>query len=323
MVPVAHNLCVLCVDIRQNSDWTDEYTLGFANLFECFHRVKADAQKSALQKLSVLKAAGFISKPSHKINDKVNFNIGGAGVKAIPALNKLEEAALRKNLPASDKQAPPKKIVKTVKSVKTKEFGKKKEQRKILDKLSSAHIVANPNIRRSKKSGPKTEHKLRKSITPGTVLIILAGRFAGKRVVFLKQLPSGLLLVTGPFKLNGVPMRRVSPNYVIATSTKVDISDVSIPETVNDKYFVKQREVLPRGEKLFFKGGKPVLKAGEKAPKRPNELDAFEASEERKALQESVDGPIISSVQKVEYLGDYLKTRFTLSDKDKPHEMKF
>merc|ERR1712085_145714 len=81
--------------------------------------------------------------------------------------------------------------------------------------------------------------KLKSSIKPGSVLILLAGRFRGRRVVFLKQLQSGLLLVTGPYAVNGVPLRRVNQRFCIATSSKVDLKGGDYSK-VNDKYFARE-----------------------------------------------------------------------------------
>merc|ERR1711974_571309 len=84
--------------------------------------------------------------------------------------------------------------------------------------------------------------KLKKSLTPGTIVILLAGRHKGKRVVFVKDLQdSGLILVSGPYKVNVVPLRRVPQSYVIATQTSVDVSNVLVPDAVNDAMFKKPR----------------------------------------------------------------------------------
>uniref|UniRef100_A0A1D1XIP6 60S ribosomal protein L6 n=1 Tax=Anthurium amnicola TaxID=1678845 RepID=A0A1D1XIP6_9ARAE len=150
--------------------------------------------------------------------------------------------------------------------------------------------------------------KLKASITPGTVLILLAGRFMGKRVVFLKQLPSGLLLVTGPFKINGVPIRRVNQAYVIGTSTKVDISGVDVAK-FDDKYFAKEvQKKKKKGEGEFFETEKQEAKG---------------LPQEKKDDQKAVDAPVIKAIESVPDLRAYLAARFSLRAGMKPHELVF
>lgn len=152
----------------------------------------------------------------------------------------------------------------------------------------------------------------RKTLQPGTILILVAGRFRGKRVVLLKTLDQGLLLVTGPFKINGVPLRRVNAKYVIATSEKVDLSGVDakkIEEIAAPNYFTAEKAKEKASEEAFFKQGeKPQKKA----------VQATRAED-----QKAVDKALIANIKKVELLSSYLATSFSLRKGDKPHEMKW
>merc|ERR1712226_1056686 len=153
---------------------------------------------------------------------------------------------------------------------------------------------------------PKSATKLRASITPGTVLILLAGHFKGKRVVFLKQLDSGLLLVTGPYKVNGVPLRRVPQSYVIATKTTVDVSKVAVPASVTDALFKKAKTAKKKDDELFFEKDKePTI------------------DDSRKAVQKQVDDKLVAEISKTALLKAYLASKFSLKKGQKPHAMTF
>jgi large subunit ribosomal protein L6e len=178
--------------------------------------------------------------------------------------------------------------------------------------VKSKYYTADATIRplKSRKSHHKP-CKLRSSITPGTVVILLAGRFRGKRVICLKQLKeSGLLLVSGPFKINGVPLRRVNQAYVIATTTKVDVASIDVSK-ITDEYFAKDSKTETRKKQKQAKG---ILSfEGEKT-----ELPAA-----KKAEQKRVDTALLAAVKKVPTLSHYLNAKFTLTNGQKPHALKF
>jgi large subunit ribosomal protein L6e len=123
----------------------------------------------------------------------------------------------------------------------------------------------------------------------------------------LKSLESGLLLVSGPYKINGVPLRRVNQAYVIATSTKVDVSKVDVSK-INDDYFSRSKDEKKDAEEEFFLGDAP----------KPAVV-----TDQRKADQKKVDDALLKAVGAVDMLEAYLAAQFTLTSSDKPHLMQF
>ncbi|CAF3954928.1 unnamed protein product [Rotaria sp. Silwood2] len=170
--------------------------------------------------------------------------------------------------------------------------------------------------------------RFRSTLTPGTVVILVAGKHAGKRAVVVKHLSSGLLLVTGkhrvknfdneylfliinlgPHKLNGVPLRRVNQIYVIATSTKLDLSSAKF-DNLDDKFFKRVRPAKKNAEKDIFdsKKEKPQL------------------SNERREAQRNTDAVVVSAIKAhadSRLLRRYIKSRFQLWNGVLPHKLKF
>jgi len=178
-------------------------------------------------------------------------------------------------------------------------------------KLANDYLTQErPAASTSKRFFSAHARKLRASLAPGVVCILLAGIHKGKRVIVLKQLGTGLLLITGPHKLNGCPMRRVNQRYLLATSTKVDVSSVIIPENIDDLYFARAKADKKTKEGDIFSAKK----------------EEYKASDERKKDQATVDNAILAVLKahpEGSVLKQYLKASFGLSKGEFPHKMTF
>jgi large subunit ribosomal protein L6e len=172
--------------------------------------------------------------------------------------------------------------------------------------------------RKPRNKKPFSQHRrhLRSTLSPGTVVIILAGRHKGKRAVFLKQLASGLLLITGPMKLNNCPLRRINQIYVIATKTKVDLSKVKVPDQLNDEYFKRaKRDRRRRG------------KAGDEGNIFAKKTEEYTVSDQRKKDQIDIDKQLLDAIRQQKesknMLIGYLSSTFALQKNQYPHAMLF
>ncbi|KAF7513394.1 hypothetical protein GJ744_009815 [Endocarpon pusillum] len=195
----------------------------------------------------------------------------------------------------------------------TKKFGK--QERTVPHQSQKASKWYPAEDQKQPKKARKSIHpaRPRPSLQPGTVVILLAGRFRGKRVILLKHLSEGTLLITGPFKINGVPLRRVNARYVIATNTKVDlkgVDDKTIEKISEPNYFTKEKKSeKAKTEEAFFKQGEKPEK------KKPTSA--------RAADQKTIDKPLLSNIKNEKFLASYLASSWSLQKGDRPHEMKF
>ena len=121
-------------------------------------------------------------------------------------------------------------------------------------------------------------------------------------------------MVSGPYAINGVPLKRVNPAYAIVTSTKVDVNGVNVAN-IDDKWFKNHRQYRPC----------ELKNASEARNKKVAELKKAEEAwkAEAKKVQKAVDTALVGNVKKVESMKGYLKTRFTLYSNTKAHELVF
>lgn len=257
-----------------------------------------------------VKSASATGKKEKTVRKCVNYDLGGGIMRYSRHQQYKRKALWRQKATLKPKVVVPKKPITAVKEIGGAKNGGKRVvrlQKKKANYPTKARVADRP----TKGCFKRHVRNTRKSLVPGRVVILVAGKHKGKRVVLLKALQSGLLLVTGPFSLNSCPLRRISQRYVIATQTRINLSKVTLPDHLNDTYFRRSlKKQKNRGEGDIFASKK----------------EKYVPSEQKKADQLAVDKAVrtaISQHKDKKLLFSYLRSYFALSSTQYPHRLRF
>ncbi|SCM11045.1 60S ribosomal protein L6-2, putative [Plasmodium chabaudi adami] len=208
-----------------------------------------------------------------------------------------------------------------------------KGQKKILTPVRAKKTISKKHYGRKLASKKKfvVQRKMRSSIQVGKVAIILTGKHMGKRCIIAKVLKSGLLAVVGPYEVNGVPLKRVDPRYLIVTSTNIfDFNNLSqvkekfiqSAERINDEMFIKSMDVKKRQKKLL-KNKNESLFMNDVIQKIKEIRDSDPKMKKIKLLQKELGDLLKPEISKDKMFRSYIKSKFTLRNNMAFHNMNF
>nr|UXY87086.1 60S ribosomal protein L6B [Cryptomonas sp.] len=88
------------------------------------------------------------------------------------------------------------------------------------------------------------------SLPIGSVLVLLSTKFQGRKVILLNVTKTGLFVISGPYALNGISLRRVNPRYIIPTQVEVNIKKINT-SVFNDDYFNTLKQSKKNKDECF------------------------------------------------------------------------
>jgi ribosomal protein L14E/L6E/L27E len=159
-------------------------------------------------------------------------------------------------------------------------------------------IIEKENIRSSKRKSNNVNISIKdkkfkkideKQTEKGAVLILLNPKFYGKKSILLNKTNDGFLVISGPYCINGISIKKIHPKYSIFTGLKLNLCKYNF-RILTDRYFT-------------------LLKIAKKNFKKDEKNTLFEAHRTRQIW---IDDHLMKEILKDFFLKFYLKARSRL-----------